>query len=47
MGNQPLKPIKEGEILNRPWTDYYTFMEDIAQGAYGFVYLVRSKIDNR
>ena len=44
MGNQPLEPIKEGELLKRPWTDYYTFLNDIAQGSYGFVCLVRSKI---
>ena len=47
MGNKPLKPIKEGEVLNRPWTEYYTFIEEIAQGSFGFVCLVKSKIDNR
>ena len=47
MGNQPLEPIKEGEVLNRPWTDYFTFMEGVAEGSYGLVYLVRSKIDNK
>ena len=47
MGNKPLEPIKEGGLLLRPWTDYYTFVEDIAHGNYGFVCLVKSNIDNK
>ena len=47
MGNQPLAPIKEGGLLKRPWTDYYTFINDIAQGSYGYVCLVKSKINGK
>jgi len=46
MESAPLKPIKEGQVLNRPWTDYYNIKKYIAKGSYGSVFLVESKIDN-
>ncbi len=45
MGNQPLEPIKEGALMKRPLSDYFTKVKKIGKGSYGSVKLFESKID--
>ncbi len=47
MGNQPLKPIKDGQLLLRPMTDYYTYVKFLGRGRNGSVDLFKSKINNK
>ncbi len=47
MGNQPLKPIKDGQLLIRPMTDYFTYVKFLGSGNNGSADLFKSKINKK
>ena len=47
MENQTLEPIKEGEFLKKPLTDYLIFVNKIGKSSLNSVKLFESKIETK